>query len=374
MANRGRTLDTQVFCINDLKEQASKKLPKMYREYFNEGAMDMITENSLRENEKAYDRYRIRPRVLRNISQIDTSTTIFGTNVSFPLGFSPAAMHKLAHPDGEVGTSRAAAAANIPMGLSAYSTDSLEDVISQGTGNPYAMQVSIMKEREITTRVLQRAEAAGYKAIFMTTDAPILGRRLNEFRNCFSPPKGTGFPNVFPGIENVNLEESGDAMAYEDSVEWEEAVTFMRSKTNLPIWAKGVQTGEDVALAIRHGLDGVIVSNHGGRQLDSVPAALDSLRECAPVAKGRIPIAVDSGIRRGTDIFKALALGADFCFTGRIPIWGLAYNGTSGVKLALDLLLDEFKTCMGLAGCRSVKEINRGHLSLLETNWVLSKL
>ncbi|KAK5302284.1 hypothetical protein LTR43_001249 [Exophiala xenobiotica] len=407
MANRGKTWDPEVFCIKDLKEKASKKMPKMYREYFNEGAMDMIT---LHDNEAAFDRYRLRPRILKNISHIDTSTTIWGSKVLFPFGFSPAAMHRLAHPDGEVGTSKACAALNVAMGLSAYSTDSLEDVIKQGEGktNPYAMQVSLLKDKKLTLRLLERAEKARFKAILLTVDAPLLGRRLNEFRNGFGMPKGMTYPNIDPDMDASNLEGGDNALAYgqqphqppssplteqsspksvhrneyrtymdckkENGVNWDEAISFVKANSNLQIWVKGLYTAEDVATAISYGLDGVVISNHGGRQLDSVPATLDALRECAPVAKGKIPIAIDGGIRRGTDIFKALALGADFCFAGRVPIWGLAYNGTKGVELAINLLYDEFKLAMGLAGCKSVSEINRGHLSILETNGILSKL
>ncbi|KIX07433.1 uncharacterized protein Z518_02086 [Rhinocladiella mackenziei CBS 650.93] len=373
MANRGRTLDPEVFCIKDLKEKASKKLPKMYREYFNEGAMDMIT---LGDNEAAFDRYRIRPRILRNVSNIDPSTTIWGSKVLFPFGFSPAAMHRLAHPDGEIGTSKACAALNVAMGLSTYSNDSLEDVIKQGEGrtNPYAMQVTLLRSRGLTEQLLKRAKKAGYKAIILTVDAPMLGRRLNEFRNSFCMPTGTTYPNIAPELDMSNLEGGDNDLAYENGVDWNEAISFLKSQSDLEFWVKGVYTAEDVATAIHYGLDGVVISNHGGRQLDSVPATLDALRECAPVAKGKIKIAIDGGIRRGTDIFKALALGADFCFAGRIPIWGLAYNGTKGVELAINLLYDEFKLTMGLAGCKNISEISRGHLSILENNGVLSKL
>ncbi|KAJ9130765.1 FMN-dependent dehydrogenase [Pleurostoma richardsiae] len=370
MANRGPSYDKHVFCIRDLEEQASKKMPKMFRDYFNEGAMDLLT---LADNRAAFDRYKIRPRVLVDVSNIDTSTTILGTKVAFPLGFSPAAMHRLAHPDGEVGTSRAAANMGVAMGLSTYSNDSMEDVIAQGKGNPYAYQVTLVRDKQVVIDMIKRAEKAGFKALFLTIDAPFLGKRLNEYRNSFAMPKGTVYPNL--GDFNCdNLEKSDERLAYENSMDWGQVAAFMRANTKLPVWIKGIYTPDDVALAIRHGFDGVIISNHGGRQLDSVPATLDALRECAPVAKGRIPIAIDSGIRRGTDIFKALALGADFCFVGRVPIWGLAYNGSKGVELALQLLLHEFTLAMGLTGCKNVSEINRGHLSILNGDGVLSKL
>ncbi|OJD31203.1 fmn-dependent dehydrogenase family protein [Diplodia corticola] len=343
MANRGLALDPHVFTINDLKELGSSKLPKMYRDYFNEGAMDMI---SLRENEDAYNRYKIRPRVLVNVETVDTSTHIFGTKVSFPLGLSPTAMHRLAHPDGELATSRAAAQQYICMGLSSYATETLENVAAQGAGNPYVMQTCVLKDKEITKQLLRRAEAAGYKALFLSVDCPVLGLRLNEFRNKFVLPSGLAYPNIL----SAGKDDLGGRHDYDATLEWETAIPWLRENTKMQVWLKGVNTADDVVLAIRHGLDGVVVSNHGGRQLDGVPATLDALRECAPAAKGKMAIAIDGGIRRGSDIFKALALGADYCFAGRIALWGLSYKGQEGVELGIKILLNEFKITMALAG------------------------
>ncbi|KAH2626278.1 hypothetical protein KXV18_007421 [Aspergillus fumigatus] len=345
MANRGKTLDKQVHCIKDLERLGSSKMPKAYREYYNEGAMDLIT---LRENESAYNRYMIRPRVLRNLSTIDTSTTIVGC--------------------------KACANFNTLMGLSNYATKNLEQVIAHSKGNPYVMQMSLLKNKAAMIQVIKRADAAGFKALFVTLDVPYLGRRLNEYRNNFGVPKGMEYPNLFPGVDVTNLEDGDESMAYDNSLEWPDIVPFIRQYTNMQIWGKGIYTAADAELAIKYGFDGIIISNHGGRQLDSVPASLDVLREIAPVAKGKIPIAVDGGIRRGTDIFKALALGADFCLAGRPAIWGLAYDGQKGVELALNLLYDEFKTCMALAGCKNVSEIQKEHVSLLLPDGRLLKL
>ncbi|PLB40391.1 alpha-hydroxy acid oxidase [Aspergillus candidus] len=371
MANRGKTLDPQVFCIKDLERLGSDRMLKTYREYYNEGAMDLIT---LRANESAYNRYMIRPRVLRNLSSLDTSTTIVGCKVKFPFGFSPTAMQTLAHPVGEEGTSKACAGFNTMMGLSNYSTKGLEGVIAHGQGNPYVMQMSLLKNKDAMIRLIKRAEAAGFKALFVTLDVPYLGRRLNEYRNNFGVPNGMEYPNLFPGVDVTNLEDGDDSMAYDNAVEWTDIIPFFRKHTKMEIWGKGIYTAPDAELAIKHGFDGIIISNHGGRQLDSVPSSLDALREIAPVAKGKIPIAVDGGIRRGTDIFKALALGADFCLAGRPAIWGLAYDGQRGVELALGLLYDEFKTCMALAGCKNVSEISTEHISLLQPDGRLLKL
>ncbi|RYP75649.1 hypothetical protein DL769_003779 [Monosporascus sp. CRB-8-3] len=183
----------QIFCIKDLKEAASKKMTKMYRDYYNGGAMDNIT----LAHESAFDRYLFRPRVLRDVSNIDTSTTIWGATAAFPLGLSPSAMHRLAHEDGEVGTSKACAARHVPMCLSALSNDRLEDVAAQSSDGsiPYAIQVSPFEDRRITANLLARAQAAGYKAVVLTIDAPMFDRRLEDLRNGFSVPKGMVFPN-----------------------------------------------------------------------------------------------------------------------------------------------------------------------------------
>ncbi|KAH8793540.1 FMN-dependent dehydrogenase [Hyaloscypha sp. PMI_1271] len=359
MANRHAALDPHILTIRDLQESASKILPRMYSEYFNEGSMDMITS--------------LRPRSLVNVSIIDILTTIFGTKVSFLLGLAPAAMHKLAHPDGEVATSRAAAKNGIAMRLSAWSTTSMEDVIAEGKGNPYGFQVTLLKDRNIALKMVKRAEKSGFKAILLTVDGLVLGKRINEHRNSFNIPEGITFPNIESKTNAASVGASDDGLNYDTTPDWETVIPWLRSNTKLPIWVK-VYTPEDVRLAIQYGLDGVIISNHGGRQLDSAPATLDALRECAPVAAGKIPIAIDGGIRRGTDIFKALTLGACFCFVGRMPIWGLAHNGEAGVDLAIKLLMDEFQTTMALAGCKTVKDISRTHLSILMPDGILAKL
>ncbi|RJE21100.1 S-2-hydroxy-acid oxidase [Aspergillus sclerotialis] len=341
MAHRGETLHKDVSCIADLKRMGSSRLPTMVRDYYNEGAMDLIT---LHENEAAFDRYKIRPRILRNVDHIDMSTEILGSKVSLPFGFSPTASQKLAHPDGELATSSAAAKFGICMGLSSYSNHSLEDVAAKGLGNPYVMQMCVLRDRGLTLQLLERAEKAGYKALFLSVDVPVLGKRLNEYRNNYQLPDDMSWPNILSwGSDTSNRTDY-------------------------------VCTPEDVELALQYGVDGIVVSNHGGRQLDGIPATLDALRECAPIAKGRLPIAIDGGIRRGSDIFKALALGADYCFIGRIAIWGLAYNGQEGVELAIRILRQELAITMALAGCRSIKEIRQEYLSILHPDGKLSKL
>ncbi|KAH7391988.1 FMN-dependent dehydrogenase [Phaeosphaeria sp. MPI-PUGE-AT-0046c] len=374
MANRASNLDPLVFSIQDLEAEGTRRLQKEYRDFYNGGAMDMIT---LRDNVSAYDRYKIRPRFLRNVSNLDSTTEIFGYKASFPCGLSPSAMHCLAHPDGELATSRAAAKAGIPMALSSYSNIALEDVNAQGTGNPYMMQICVVRDRSRTLQLLERAENAGYKALFLSVDVPVLGRRLGEMRTNFFLPKDLSFPNILSSGEgdfgDDETKRNGPT-AFDDTLEWEEIIPWLRKHTNMQIWLKGVLSPEDVEQAVAAGVDGVIISNHGGRQLDGVPATLDALRSCAPIARGRIQIAVDGGIRRGSDVFKAIALGAQFCFLGRIAIWGLAYKGQAGVELGIRILFEEFRSTMALAGCRTVKEITANHLSVLESNGILAKL
>ncbi|XXH00788.1 hypothetical protein Hte_007139 [Hypoxylon texense] len=365
--------------IAELKVAGSAKMPPAVESYYNNGSMDMLT---LRDNEAAFNRFKLRPRILVDVSNIDPSTELFGSKIAFPLGIAPAAMHGLAHPDGELATSRAAASAGIPMGLSTYSTTSFEDVSNAGSGNPYALQLSITAGRENCLRLIKKAEAAGYKALFVTVDAPVIGRRLHE-------EKGTkvelgpnqSLPN-FPG--DAYIDESGNTkykplrsykIAVRDTAQsWQTFIPWIKANTSLEIWLKGIYCAEDALLAVRHGLDGIIVSNHGGRQLDSVPASVDALAEISRVVKGRIKIGLDGGIRRGTDIFKAVALGADCCFIGRIPLWGLAYDGQRGVELAIKILKEEFVTAMALTGCTSINDISRDHLSVLGANGLLCKL
>ncbi|KAJ5673158.1 FMN-dependent dehydrogenase [Penicillium longicatenatum] len=359
--------------------------------------MDMIT---LRDNESAYDRYRICPQVLRDLTSLDTSTTIFGTRIRFPFGFSPTAMQAMAHPDGECATSRATAALNVPMVLSNYSTKPLEDVIAHSSGNPYAMQMSLLKNKGAMINLQRRAQAAGFKAVLVTLDVLWLRRRLNEFRHNFSLPHGMEYPNLLPGIDATNLEDGDDSMAYGKRIQFPPPSPFDNTSV-LPdmqltfvLWRSGakefslvstliknqstdnsiVSGIKDAKRAIACGFDGILISNHGGRQLDSVPASLDILREVALITRGLITVAIDGGIRRGTDIFKAFALGADFCFAGRPAIWDLAYDGQKGVELGLNLLYDEFTTAMALAGCRNVSEITSESISVLQPDGVLAKL
>lgn len=358
--NRAQTYDDRVHTIADLEEAANEKLEPMTRDFYNGGSMELRT---LAENKTAYDRYRLRPRVMVDVNHVDTSTDCLGTLVAFPLGLSPTACHGMAHSDAEVGTAKAAAKKNVNMVLSSWSNTPAEKVIQAGSfgKNAYAQQLSVLSDEQTNLDIINEAERCGYKALFVSVDTPWLGRRLNELRNSFELPDHLGFP-MYPWMNAHKMLSDDKRTKFEAGLTWD-FVRYLKSKTSLQIYLKGILTGEDAALAVEAGADGIVVSNHGGRQLDGAMATLDALPEIVAAVKGRIPVHIDGGIRRGSDIFKALALGADHCWVGRIPLWGLAYKGEEGVRIALNILHDEFRTVMALMGCTKIEDIKPEHLA-----------
>lgn len=240
----------------------------------------------------------------------------------------------MAHPHGELATARACATKNVHMGISSYANYSIEDIVAAGRSKgsiQHGMQLYTMYDRDLELRIIQRAEKSGCKAILLTADSPVLGVRYNEWRNDFRTPEGLGFPNMERTTEQIrqSTHDDGFTAANSSSHSWAKEIPWLRSVSKMQIWIKGVLTAEDVELAIEYGCDGVIVSNHGGRQLDEVPATIDALPECAKAARGRIRLHVDGGIRSGSDIFKAVALGAECCWVGRPVMWGLAVSFAS---------------------------------------------
>ena len=337
---------------------------------------------TLHANTSTFAKYRMRSRVLVDVSNCSPATTIFNEPakpIAFPLGISPAGIQAMAHHTGELATSRAAAKRGIPMAISSFANYSISDVIGAGREvGPitHAIQLYSMRDRALQERIVRQADAQGCTAIFLTADSPVLGVRYNEWRNDFRTPEGLGFPIIELDSETIRTRthDSGFMAFNSDSHSWAKEIPWLRSITKMQIYIKGVLTAEDTLLAIEYGCDGIIVSNHGGRQLDGVPATLDALPECVEAAQGRIAIHVDGGFRRGSDIFKAIALGANCCWVGRPAIWGLAYDGQNGVDLMLDILYEEFKRCMQLTGCVSVKDITKAKLALVQANGLLSKL
>ncbi|OAP58796.1 hypothetical protein AYL99_06093 [Fonsecaea erecta] len=366
--------DPSILCMEDIKAVADAKLPAVARDFFNSGSTYQTT---IAENSSAFSKYRLRSRVLVDVSKLSTATTCFGRTIKFPVCVSPAGIQAMAHPDGEVATSRACASVGINMGISSFSNYSVDEIVGSSNGRVnYAMQMYSMKDRALQERIIQNAEAAGCKAIFLTADSPVLGVRYNEWRNDFRTPEGLGFPilGLTSDMIRTQTHDSGFTAFNDDSHNWAREMKWLRDRTKMDIWIKGIVTAEDTELAISHGCDGIIVSNHGGRQLDGVPATIDALVECVDAARGRIPIHMDGGIRKGTDIFIALALGAQCVWVGRPAIWGLAYDGQRGVEKMLEVLYEDFRRCMALCGCNTVDEIKKSCLSRMGLDGVLRRM
>jgi 4-hydroxymandelate oxidase len=328
-------------------------------EYMRGGAADELT---LRWNRESYDRLRLRPRILVDVSQLDTRVTLFGRELAFPILLAPTAYHKLVHPEGEIATARGASAANATMVLSTTATTSLEDVAKVATRSLW-FQLYVQPDRDFTRDLVRRAESAGYQALVVTVDSPVLGPRYRETRSKFALP---------PGVERANLkglktatgghrptESTIYSALLDPSLTWKE-IEWLRSITKLPMLLKGILNADDAAHAADLGASGIIVSNHGGRNLDTLPATIDALPEVTARIAGRVPVLVDGGIRRGTDVLKAIAHGASAVLIGRPYLYGLAVGGADGVSRVINILRREFEMAMALTGRRSVAQIDPG--------------
>ena len=299
-------------------------------------------------NREAYRRWVFRPRVLVDVSRIDLATTVLGRSIALPIMFAPSALHRMAHPDGELGTARAAEALGTIMVVSTSASMTIEDIGSAVTG-PW-FQLYWFTDRELTRDLVQRAEAAGYAAICLTVDTPVLAWREHESRLPVLPQ---------PGIEIANLPDSPDRLLEVESALTWTSLGWLRSVTKLPLVIKGVMTPEDAHLAVEHGVDALVVSNHGGRQLDSSMASLDALPDIVDAVGGRVQVLFDGGVRRGTDVLKALALGARAVLIGRPVFWGLGTGGTPGLLRLVELMRGELISAMGHTGVTSVQEVPR---------------
>ena len=338
---------------------ARAKVPRAIFDYIAGGAEDEVT---LRRNREAFGRWALRPRVLRDVSKRDTKTVLLGERVSMPVCVAPTSFHALVHPEGEVATARGTAAAETILIASTVSTKPLEEIAAAADA-PRWFQLYVYKDRAVTEELVNRAVKAGYKALCLTADTPVLGRRERDERNAFTLPPGFGIANLKPaGLDGMPEVEQGSAFAQyvtdllDSSLTWDD-VDWLKSISPLPLVVKGIMTAEDAVLAVDHGIAGIVVSNHGGRQLDSTLGSLDALPEVVAAVRGRIEVYLDGGIRRGTDVLKALALGAKAVFVGRRVVGGLALGGADGVRAVLDELRTELDTAMALAGCATLKDI-----------------
>lgn len=342
--------------IDELREQARAILDPVHYDYFVGGAGKEIT---AQDNESAYRRLALRPRVLRGSSQRTIAVNLFGDHCDLPVVVSPTAFHKLAHPEGELATARGTAMANTILIASMAATVAVEDIAAEArrinSGARIWFQLYIQPDFDVTTALVRRAERAGVSALVVTADSPELGRRERDDRN--------DFHDLPPGLYAANMRDlvhadGGDIRQIQMSpdISWEH-VRQLRDITDLPIVIKGVLHPEDAQLAVEQGIDGLLVSNHGGRQLDTVPATIDALPAIAHVVDGRVPLLIDGGIRSGTDIAMALALGATAVGVGRPILWGLTVGGDKGVVEVLARLRAEFDHTVAMCGCRSLADL-----------------
>jgi len=324
--------------VEDWKDAARAVLPPGVFDYIAGGAGG---ERTLVANEAAFDRWTVWPSMLRRSGNPDTSTSILGSELAFPVGVAPWAFQRQVHPDGEVATARAVEAMGIPMCVSSTVLDRVEDVAASRA--TLWWQLYIWRDRRATADLISRARAAGYRALVWTVDVPALGVRHRDTRNAYTLPVGP----------------AGSPQEFEPDLSWDDLAWIRDQAPELPILVKGILRADDARLAVEHGADAIVVSNHGGRQLDREPASLDALPEVIDVVADRVPVLMDGGVRDGVDVLIALALGAAAVLVGRPTAWGLAVDGQAGVEAVLGFLRDGLVNAMANAGCPTVADITR---------------
>jgi 4-hydroxymandelate oxidase len=350
--------------VDDYARAARAKLSKEIHDYYEGGALDEIT---LRENVAGWERLKLYYHVLAGVGDRDMSTTVLDQKISIPICIAPTSFHKLACAEGEVATAKAAKAAGTLFILSSLSNTAMETVLSQAA-SPRWFQLYIYKDRGITGALVERAEAAGAQAIVLTVDAPGLGARERDMRNSFTLPKGLAVENLSPLGKGTIPQVTGSGLAayvhdnFKSDLSFDD-LDWLCSCTRLPVVVKGVCRGDDACQIAEHGAKALVVSNHGGRQLDTAPATCEVLPHIADVVGDRCEVYVDGGIRRGSDVLKALALGARVVMIGRPVLWGLTVAGEQGALDVLRIFRRELDEAMLLCGCTRLKDING---SLLE--------
>jgi L-lactate dehydrogenase (cytochrome) len=373
--------------VTDLRSIAKRRLPRGVFDYIDGGAEDELT---LTANSEAYRRVTFRPRVLRGVEEIDITSSLLGKPLSFPLVLAPTGFTRIADPAGELAVARSAARAGVPYSLSTLGTRSIEEVAAVGSSRLW-FQVYVWRDRALVADLVQRAADSGYEALCLTVDTAVLGRRERDARRGFTLPPKLGLSTILDGIvhpgwtwqfltsdpivfANVAGREVGDGAEavslaqyvgrqFDPGLSWRD-VEWLRSQWSGPLVIKGIQTVADAIIAADEGVDAIALSNHGGRQLDSAPAPLDLLPSVADAVGGRTEIICDGGVRRGSDIVKALALGANACMAGRAYLYGLGAAGEAGVDHVLDLLASDMKRTMALIGSRTIKELDRSFVSV----------
>ena len=344
--------------VDALEARARVVLNPMAYDYYVSGADDEIT---VHDNRTAWQRVRLLPRVLRDVSAVDTSTTVLGTPMAAPILIAPTAAQRLAHDEGERAMARGAAATDTVMVVSTMATTTVEDVAAAAPGATRWFQLYVQRDRAFTTALLERVANIGYAAVVLTVDLPVLGRRRRDEINRFEFPEGITMANLEIGLESAG----GSALAEHANAAFAaglvaDDIGWVADVTGLPVLVKGVLRADDAVRCVDAGAAGVVVSNHGGRQLDGAVATADALPAVVDAIAGKVPVLVDGGIRGGYDVLKAIALGASAVLVGRPFLWGLAVGGSDGVSAVMAELIAEFERAMALCGSRSVDEIDAG--------------
>ncbi len=375
--------------VEDLRTVARRRLPRGVFDYIDGGAEDELT---LAANVSAYRRMIWKPRVLRDVGEITISSTLLGKPLAFPLVLAPTGFTRIADPQGELSVARAAQRAGLPYVLSTLGTRSIEEVAATGASRLW-FQVYVWKDRGLSAELVQRAAQSGYEALCITVDTAVLGRRERDVRRGFTLPPKVGISTIIDGIAhpgwafrfltsdpilfaNVTGREVGygkDAISlaeyvgrqFDPALSWKD-IEWFREQWSGPIVIKGIQTVADALIAADMGIDAIAISNHGGRQLDSAPSPIDLVAAIADAVGGRIEIICDGGVRRGSDIVKALALGATAAMAGRAYLYGLGAAGEAGVDHVLALLADDMRRTMALIGCNTIAGLDR---SFVTTSW-----
>lgn len=344
--------------VADYELKAKSLLESSVKGFYESGAGD---EQTLRLNKEAFQKLRIRPRVLRDVSKVITETSVFGQTVKIPFGIAPSGMQKVAHPDGESGNARAVGTFGGVYIMSTVATTSIEELARNAPNTRKWFQLYPYAAEGMSESLIKRAENAGFEALVITVDVPVLGLRRTDAKNKFILPSTLKLANfvqkqdngleVMKGLNNI-------AANLNAGFNWDDVRKIVQF-TKLPVIIKGILTAEDAILAKSYGCKGVIVSNHGGRQLDGIPAAIEALPEVVEAVGNDMDVMLDGGISQGTDVFKALALGAKLVFIGRASLWGLTVNGQKGVEDVFRIIKHELEVTMALAGCASIEDINK---------------
>jgi len=343
--------------VADYEREAERVLDPGAFGYFAGGTGDELT---LRDNVAAFSRWQLQPRVLVDVSDVTTETTVLGKKASMPLLVAPTAFQRLAHPEGELATARAAAAAGTVMCQSTLSSVTPAEVAAAAGGARLWFQLYWSTDRGFTSDLLARVADAGFEAVVFTVDFPAAGRRERDLRSAFTLPDDLETPNIPELLQRRDF-HAALGQIVDTTLTWRD-LEWLHATCPLPVLLKGILSAEDALLAAEHGATGLIVSNHGGRQLDGVAASLDALPEVVEALGGRLEVLMDGGVRRGTDVLKALALGARAVLVGRPVLWGLAVGGEEGARKVLELLRAELALGLTLLGCRSPSEVARAHV------------